>query len=82
MINDEEHGNRLPLTAQDIRDAVDAGKRVTWANDRDEVVRSAKGRTPADYYIKDIYGGSVIGLTWSDGVTLNGTPEQFTIHEG
>lgn len=63
------------MNLQEIKTAVDAGKRVHWANAGYSVIRDSLGQ----YLI--VYGlnGFTIGLTHRDGVTLNGDEEQFFI---
>ena len=60
------------MTTKEIKDAVDAGQNVYWENLAYQVIKM-KG----DYYIK--MGSHLIGLTWEDGKTLNGKPEDFFI---
>lgn len=65
------------MTLTEIKEAVDNGKIVCWANDRYRVI---KGKF--DYLIGWDIGGrqeNYIGLTWRDGVTLNGKEEEFYI---
>jgi hypothetical protein len=65
------------MKLQEIKDAVDAGKVVYWKSGAYQVVRSGSG-----YYIST-KGQSphMIGLTWTDGKTLNGKEEDFFIYE-
>jgi hypothetical protein len=63
------------MNAQEIKAAVDAGKKVYWSNKGYQVVKS-KG----DYMIKAA-NGHMIGLTWEDGKTLNGKESDFFIGE-
>lgn len=63
------------MTLDEIKAAVDAGKRVHWANTGYEVIETGSG----DYLIVWQKDKNAIGLTWKDGVTLNGKPEQFFI---
>lgn len=63
------------LTAKDITDAVDAGHTVTWRNPTYKVIRDENGQ----YLITNKTTRHAIGLTWSDGTTLNGKPEDFEI---
>lgn len=65
------------MTLSEIKEAVDSGKTVCWSNDRYKVI---KGKF--DYLIGFDIGGrqeNYIGLTWRDGVTLNGKEEEFYI---
>lgn len=64
------------MTLQEIKTAVDAGQTVHWANSRYQVIKDSLGQ----YLIGCDIGHpreTYWGLTHQDGVTLNGTPEQF-----
>jgi hypothetical protein len=63
------------MNLQEIKDAVDAGKTVHWTNAGYKVILDNLGR----YLIESEFSGSKswIGLTWTDGVTLNGMEEDF-----
>ena len=63
------------MNLQEIKDAVDSGKVVHWSNVAYEVRKNQYG----DYYIMYIHNGHMIGLTWMDGTTMNGKPEEFFI---
>lgn len=63
------------MTLEEIKAAVDAGKKVHWANAGYEVRKSADG----EYFIIFTSNQSVIGLTWSDGITMNGDEKDFFI---
>lgn len=65
------------MNLQEIKAAVDAGKRVQWASPAYEVIKDRLGR----YLIRCAENDHCIGLTHNDGVTLNGKPEEFTITE-
>lgn len=56
----------------EIKEAVLAGKTVHWSNEG-YVVTHHNGR----FGIKFIPSGHYIGLTWADGVTMNGREEDF-----
>lgn len=62
-------------STQEIKDAVDAGKPVCWANDSYEVIKDNIDQ----YLIHCIWNDDYIGLTWRDGETLNGKLEEFYI---
>ena len=69
------------MTLDEIKKAVLANKTVCWRTE-DYTVRM--GGAFDEWYIFYRYGKrgeSCIGLTWSDGVTLNGKPEEFYIEE-
>ena len=63
------------MNLTEIKTAVDNGDRVKWANDLYDVVRGKNG----EYAIVCSSNQHTIGLTWMDGTTLNGKPEQFYI---
>ena len=54
------------MTVQEIKQAVDNGLTVHWSTLLYTVIKDSKGQ----YLIKS--GSHYIGLTWADGVTLNG----------
>jgi hypothetical protein len=64
------------MTLAEIKQAIEDGKKVHWANTSYEVVKSKNG----ELLIKHI-GGHCIGLTWTDEKTLNGKEEEFFIEE-
>lgn len=60
--------------AAEIKAVVDKGeRRVFWSNTAYEVLKDSIGQ----YLIKCHLNGNCIGLTWLDGTTLNGKPEDF-----
>ena len=63
------------MNAQEIKKAVDEGKKVYWVNELYEVIKDKFGR----YLIRCSLNDSCIGLTWMDGITLNGKEDQFYI---
>ena len=63
------------MTLQEIKDAVDAGKIVHWMNDGYIAHKGKYGQYLVTFKAND----SAIGLTWSDGVTLNGSEDEFYI---
>ena len=62
------------MTVQEIKLAVDNGKTVLWKDCGYEVVKSND-----DYFIKCRSNNHMIGLTWSDDITLNGKEEDFIL---
>lgn len=66
------------MTLTEIKQAVDTGKRVYWKTLRYEVV---KNNPYNEYLIKSGFNGSYIGLTWTDGTTLNGKENDFFIND-
>ncbi len=65
------------MTLQEIKDAVNAGKIVHWASGA-YVVRKGKHD---DWNIVCTLNNYTVGLTWTDGVTMNGKPEEFFVAE-
>lgn len=65
------------MELHEIKAAVDAGVTVHWSNPGYTVVKDSLGK----YLIKCAWNGSCIGLTWTDGATMNGRPEEFYIPE-
>lgn len=61
------------MTLQEIKDAVLAGKRVCWANETYVVEHDSVGQWLVHCKFNDSYHG----LTWRDGVTVNGKPHEF-----
>jgi len=62
------------MTLQEIKDAVLSGKTVHWASTAYAVKYSERAD---DFNIVYTPDGNCIGLTWRDGVTMNGKPEEF-----
>jgi len=65
--------------AEQIKEAVDLGYDVRWKNEGYVVYKDGIHLT-GEYLITFTPNDSTIGLTWQDGVTLNGKPEEFYIH--
>lgn len=63
------------MNLQEIKQAIAEGKTVHWENQLYEVVLDKIGQ----YLIFCKLNGHCIGLTWADGVTMNGKEEQFYI---
>lgn len=61
------------MTLEQIKSAVDAGRTVCHHNKGYQVKKSQRG----EYYIICTWNDYNIGLTWQDGVTMNGKPEDF-----
>jgi len=61
------------MTLDQIKSAVDQGRKVYWKNSAYEVIKDTLGQ----YLIMCKMSQAAIGLTWRDGVTLNGKPEDF-----
>lgn len=62
------------MTLEEIKMAVDAGRVVCWANDGYKVIKDKHGK----HFICH-HSGNCIGLTWLDGVTLNGKEHEFYV---
>lgn len=60
------------MTLDEIKTALEAGKKVYWVHNGYEVIRDSLG----EYLIKH-EAGNVIGLTHRDGLTLNGKEKEF-----
>ena len=68
------------MNLNEIKIAVNNGLIVKWSNDSYTIVSNKKGVL----YIQHENGkmdnsGSCIGLTWLDGVTMNGNEDDFYI---
>jgi hypothetical protein len=61
------------MKTQEIKAAVDAGKKVHWKNGSYRVVKNKS------IYVVQGPSGSMTGLTWADGETLNGKEEDFFV---
>ena len=64
------------MTLNEIKAAVDAGKKVFWSNFNYEVIKSSDG-----YLIHSKSNNHYIGLTWRDGTTLNGREDEFFVYQ-
>ena len=60
------------MNLQEIKAAVEAGKAVHWKNDGYKVVKAND-----QWLIVFTPNGHAIGLTWEDGITLNGDEGDF-----
>ena len=63
------------MTLGQIKEAVLSGKNVYWANLNYKVIVDSIGQWLIWSQCNDYY----IGLTWQDGVTVNGKPEEFFV---
>jgi hypothetical protein len=63
------------MTLEQIKGAIALGLSVKWANDGYDVIQDSIGQ----YLIKCRHNGHCIGLTHSNGVTLNGDEAQFYV---
>jgi hypothetical protein len=64
------------MTLDQIKEAIAQGKRVCWASEAYDVIRTKSG----EYLIVCSLNNNAIGLTWTDDVTVNGKPEDFFIY--
>ncbi len=64
------------MNVEQIKQAVDDGKKVYWTNCGYQVVKDDIGQ----YFITYKHNNYCIGLTWRDGVTLNGEESDFYTH--
>lgn len=64
------------MTLQQIKEAIEQGKKVYWSNLSYEVIKDNK-----DQYLIKHSNGSCTGLTWADNTTLNGKEEDFFIKD-
>jgi hypothetical protein len=65
------------MTLEEIKAAVEAGKTVHWSHEGYTVIKAVKGDHVQWMIVHE--QGHAIGLTWRDGVTMNGKPEDFFI---
>ena len=65
------------MDLQEIKDALAQGKTVCWGNEGYVVYKDRLG----NYLITFTPNGHTIGLTWSDGVTMNGKEDEFFIKD-
>ena len=63
------------MDLQTICGSVIQGKTVHWSNENYVVIRDDIGQ----WMIQCVKNGHCIGLTWSDGSTLNGKEEDFYV---
>ena len=60
----------------EIKTAVMTGKTVHWASDAYVVIYAPRIE---EFLIKCLLNDHCIGLTWKDGVTMNGEPSKFFV---
>lgn len=65
------------MTLSEIKQAVTDGKAVHWATANYVIIQDSIGQWLVHSTCNDCYWG----LTWRDGVTMNGKPEEFFIGE-
>lgn len=64
------------MTLDQIKQAVQQGKTVHWSNEGYRVVCDKSNQ-----WLIVFHTGDCIGLTWRDGVTLNGKEHEFYVVE-
>ena len=64
------------MTLNEIKEAVNNGVNVYWKNKGYRVIKSGFNQYK---YLIVYLDKDAIGLTWSDGITLNGKEEDFFI---
>jgi hypothetical protein len=69
------------MTLVEIKTAVRAGKAVHWAHEGYRVCLHHFKDGREQWLITCTSNQSSIGLTWRDGMTMNGSPDQFFIAE-
>ena len=62
------------MNLQQIKNELAKGNRVFWSNKNYEVIQS---KYTQEYLVKCHLNDSFHGLTWRDGVTMNGEPHEF-----
>ena len=62
------------MNLQEIKSALKAGKKVYWSNKAYEVIQS---KFTQEYLVKCHLNDTYHGLTWRDGVTMNGEPKDL-----
>lgn len=65
------------MTLTEIKTAISLGYKVHWSNPAYVIILDSVGQYLIHCKINDYY----IGLTWLDGVTLNGEEHDFYIGE-
>lgn len=72
----------MGMTLQEIKTAVESGKTVHFATRAYVVLKDNLRDGEHQWLIAYKHGqrdANYIGLTWRDGVTVNGLPEQFFV---
>ena len=67
------------MTLEEIKDAIEAGKTVHWSNDTYVIDKQVFASGNIRYDILCTANGHRIGLTWMDGITMNGKEDDFYI---
>lgn len=61
------------MNLDQIKNALSKGEKVHWINSAYDVIQDQLGQ----YLICCNHNESCIGLTWQDGITLNGKESEF-----
>lgn len=69
------------MTLEEIKHAVTSGKTVCWRDTGYEVENSHEIAGEPQWESVYTKTGNSIGLTWSDGKTLNDEPQDFFVKE-
>ncbi len=64
------------MTLNEIKSAVSSGKTVHWCSSAYTVEKDQNGKWLITYKGSTV---TYIGLTWNDGITLNGQPGDFYV---
>lgn len=67
------------MTLNEIKEAVRGGNMVYWKNRAYQVKLNTLATGAEQWSIVYYHNGYTIGLTWRDGVTLNGEESDFFI---
>lgn len=63
------------MSLQEIKYSVESGHRVFWMHKGYEVKKDRIGQ----WHITCLSNQNCIGLTWMDGTTMNGQPDDFFV---
>ena len=63
------------MNLEEIKASVESGQTVHWASQAYRVIKDNVGQ----WLIQCDINGHCIGLTWRDGVTMNGEEKQFFV---
>lgn len=67
------------MNLQEIKQAIEEGKKVFWRSELYEVKKCTYESSEVDYNIICNLNDHCIGLTWRNGVTLNGEEKDFFV---
>ena len=62
----------MSMKVDEIKKAVNDGLKIRWMSDNYHVIKDGN-----DYLIHCTQNDTYIGLTWKDGITLNGKEDEF-----